>query len=264
MRQPDTARRGALGVGMLPSDRCGTPVSAETPSKPISAAGESLDGHGIHPVRVLLVADVSVHRDGLVDQLDREAQISVVGATSDLDESIRTAWNVGPDIVLLDIAAEKRVPTIAALVEAIPDVRIVAFAVEERERDIIACAEAGVAACITHEASFPELVAAIERVGLGESLCSPRVVAVLLRRVAKLAAERTDEAARTLTPREQEIVELIDEGLSNKQIAQRLFIQVPTVKNHVHNVLEKLHVHRRYEAAARMRARRLAGSSGAR
>ena len=105
-----------------------------------------------------------------------------------LIQSVAEYWNLSPDLVLLDVAAEERVPAIGALVAAVPDVRVVAFAVPETESDIIACAEAGVAACVTREASFDELVATIERVGSGESLCSPQVAAVLLRRVATLAA----------------------------------------------------------------------------
>jgi DNA-binding NarL/FixJ family response regulator len=243
------AKRRAWGVE--PSDRCGQPASAERPGRPLSYPGESADGE--RTSRVLLVADVSVHRDGLVEQLDREPGIQVVGATSDHAESVAEVWTLSPDLVLLDVAAEERVEAIAALVDAIPDVRVVAFAVPETESDIIACAEAGVAACVTREASFAELVATIERVGSGESLCSPQVSAVLLRRVATLAAERLGEPAASLTTREREILELIDEGLSNKQIAQRLCVEVPTVKNHVHNLLAKLDVHSRYEAAALIR-----------
>ena len=198
---------------------------------------------------------MSVHRDSLVEQLDREPGIQVVEATSDLGEGVAEVWSLSPDLVLLDVAAEERVPAIAALVAAIPDVRVVAFGVPATESDIIACAEAGIAACITREASFAELVATIERVGSGESLCSPQVAAVLLRRVATLAAERSGNPTASLTTREREILELIDEGLSNKQIAQRLCIELPTVKNHVHNLLEKLDVHSRYEAAALMRER---------
>jgi two-component system, NarL family, nitrate/nitrite response regulator NarL len=236
-----------------PSDRCGTPASVEGSEKPYSNTGESGDGE--HTSRVLLVADVSVHRDSLVEQLDREPGIQVVGATSDLTEGVAEVSSLSPDLVLLDVAAEERVPAIAALVAAIPDVRVVAFAVSETESDIITCAEAGAAACITREASFAELVATIERVGSGESLCSPQVAAILLRRVATLAAERSGDPAAALTAREREILELVDEGLSNKQIAKRLFIEMPTVKNHVHNILEKLHVRSRHEAAALMRER---------
>jgi two-component system nitrate/nitrite response regulator NarL len=257
-RQFDLPREGGARR-VQPSDRCGSPASPERSEGLFSYSSERANGK--HTRRVLLVADVSVHRDSLVDQLDREPGIRVVGATSDPVQSVAEFWNLSPDLVLLDVAAEERVPAIGALVAAIPGVKVVAFAVPETESDIIACAEAGVAACVTREASFAELVATIERVGSGESLCSPQVAAVLLRRVAKLAAERAGEPAASLTTREREILELIDEGLSNKQIAQRLCVEVPTVKNHVHNLLAKLDVHSRYEAAALIRERRPFSSS---
>jgi len=98
-------------------------------------------------------------------------------------------------------------------------------------------------------------------------VCSPRVAGALLRRIAALATDgRSDRVPAHLTNREREIMGLIDEGLSNKEIAKRLRIEVATVKNHVHNILEKLQVHRRGEAAARVRAalpRRAVGSDTA-
>jgi two-component system, NarL family, nitrate/nitrite response regulator NarL len=125
--------------------------------------------------------------------------------------------------------------------------------VPETEDDVIPCVEAGAAACLARETPFTELVATIEHVVSGESVASPRVTAMLLQRLATLSTERANGHEEQLTLREREIVALIDEGLSNKEIAERLYIELPTVKNHVHNILEKLHVRRRYEAAARMR-----------
>ena len=204
-------------------------------------------------VQVFIVADVSVHRDGLHEVLEREARIHVIGATATVQESIAEITDLAPDVVLLDVAGEDRIAAITALVHAIPGVKVVACAVPETEHDVIPCAEAGVAACLPRETPFTDLVATIEHVASGESSASPRVAAMLLRRVAKLAANRSPEAH--LTAREEEVLVLIDDGLSNKQIARRLSIELATVKNHVHHILEKLQVHRRYEAAARMRAR---------
>ena len=111
---------------------------------------------------------------------------------------------------------------------------------------------------MTSDASVAELVAAIESVARGESLCTPSVAAALMRRLASLARSWADaDPIEPLTRREREILELIDEGLSNKQIAQRLRIELPTVKNHVHHILGKLGVHRRAEAAALARAARV-------
>jgi two-component system nitrate/nitrite response regulator NarL len=204
-------------------------------------------------IQVFIVADVSVHRDGLQELLEREACIHVIGAASTVPESAAEISDLAPDVVLLDVAGENRVAAITALVHAIPGVKVIACAVPETEQDVIPCAEAGVAACLPRETPLAELGAAIERVASGESIASPRVAAMLLRRVATLAARSSPEVR--LTAREGEILELIDDGMSNKQIARRLSIELSTVKNHVHNILEKLQVHRRYEAAARMRAR---------
>ena len=208
---------------------------------------------GLELVQAFIVADVRVHRDGLQELLEREACIDVIGAAATVPESIAEISNLAPDVVLLDVAGENRVAAITALVQAIPGVKVIACAVPETEQDVIPCAEAGVAACLPRETPLTELGATIERVASGETIASPRVAAMLLRRVATLAARSSPE--ERLTAREGEILGLIDDGLSNKQIARRLSIELPTVKNHVHNILEKLHVHRRYEAAARMRER---------
>ena len=109
---------------------------------------------------------------------------------------------------------------------------------------------------VSREDSLDDLVAVVESVGRGELLCSPRVAASLLRRVASRAGTRWDSApTHHLTAREAQIGQLIQEGLSNKEIASRLGIEVTTAKNHVHNLLEKLQVHRRAEAVARLRRR---------
>ncbi len=131
-----------------------------------------------------------------------------------------------------------------------------ALAVSEVESDVLAWAEAGVVGYVPREASLEDLVSTIEAVVRGELRCSPRIAATLFRRVTKLSANRrhTPQGIH-LTPRELEILDLIDHGLSNKQIAGKLGIEVATVKNHVHNILEKLQVNRRGEAAARMRSR---------
>jgi DNA-binding NarL/FixJ family response regulator len=126
---------------------------------------------------------------------------------------------------------------------------VVALAAPESEEDIIALAEAGVLGYVTRDESLDNLVTTIESVARDEMACSPWMATVLVRRVQALAAERPGPTQR-LTAREAEILELIAQGLSNKEIAARLFIEVTTVKNHVHNILEKLGVSRREEAVA--------------
>ncbi len=211
-------------------------------------------------IRVLVISGICLYREGLAEMLDRTGAISVVASASDVAEGL-ALWNglgEAPDVILLDTAPVDADISIRALLNALPDVRVVALAVPNHETEIVAVAEAGIAGFVTSDASVAELVAAIESVARGESLCTPSVAAALMRRLASLARSWADaDPIEPLTRREREILGLIDDGLSNKQIAQRLRIELPTVKNHVHHILGKLGVHRRAEAAALARAARV-------
>ena len=205
-------------------------------------------------VRVLIVDDTKLCREGLAHVLMREEHVSVAGTAGRLDESLALVRDLHPDVVLLRMATSESLPILRAIVEVTPAAKVVVLGASESEDEVIACAEAGAAGYFLRDGSVADLVAAVRSVASGETLCSPRIAATLLRRVAALAAERKSLAVLAhLTRRETEIVELIDQGLSNKEIARRLIIEVRTVKNHVHNILEKLQVNRRGEAAARMR-----------
>src|SRR4051794_27145054 len=126
--------------------------------------------------------------------------------------------------------------------------RVVGIAVGDEEDEVVACAEAGVAGYVSRDDSLDDLLAAVRGAVRGEVRCPPAIAATLMRSVASTArrarAARPVAAAAAapsrLTRRESEIVGLIGEGLSNKQIAGRLCIELPTVKNHVHHILDKL------------------------
>jgi two-component system nitrate/nitrite response regulator NarL len=204
--------------------------------------------------RVLILAEVGVYRDGLARLLARERRFEVVGVAAGVREALVALDKVGPDVVLLDMPAPAGANAVRALVAAAPQVKVVVLAVPEVERDVLVFAEAGAAGYVAREGSIADLVAAVESVSRGEVLCSPEIAATLLRRVGALARERAAEPiAGRLTARELDVLRLIEEGRSNKEIARALSIELPTVKNHVHSILEKLNVHRRTEAAARAR-----------
>jgi two-component system nitrate/nitrite response regulator NarL len=208
-------------------------------------------------IRVLIVAEIRLYREGLADMLREETGVDVVATASGADDAVRALREKHPDIVLLDVGIPDNAWLARALVAAVPGTLIVAVAVPEAEDSVVACAEAGVAGYVTREGSVEDVVAAVEAVARGEILCSPRMAASLFQRIATLALERSPESIESrLTNRELEILDLIDQGLSNKEIARRLTIELSTVKNHVHNILDKLNVTRRSEAAARVRAER--------
>jgi two-component system, NarL family, nitrate/nitrite response regulator NarL len=204
-------------------------------------------------VGVLIVADVRLHRDGLAATLQRQPRVDVLGTAADVNAALAWEGARSPEVVLVDMVMRDGVRSVSALAQKAPEARILALAVPEVEEAVIACVEAGAAGCLTPEASPEQVVAAVTGIARGEAPCSPLMTAALFKQVQALAASRPDGLEDRLTPREKEILGLIEEGLSNKQIAESLYIEIATVKNHVHSILEKLHVTRRGEAAAAAR-----------
>jgi len=202
-------------------------------------------------VRVLIVADVRLYREGMHHSLSNRPNFSVVGAAATADEARRLVAEARPDIMIVDMAIRQSLALVRQIRRDAPHVRIVGFGVNEVEGEILACAEAGLAGYVPCDASLDELVARVESVRRGELMCTPRMAATLFRRLEQ-GAERPPAEALLLTAREREVLLLIDRGLSNKEIAVQLRIEVSTVKNHVHTLLEKLHVTSRTQAAARL------------
>jgi DNA-binding NarL/FixJ family response regulator len=213
--------------------------------------------HADGRIDVMIVAEVRLYREGLAQALQHADSLRVI-ATAARPSQLRTTLATQPHaVVLLDVAGVDGHGAALALLKASPLPRIVALGIGDREADVIACSEAGVAGYVTRDESIAQLVATIHSVARDELQCSPRVAAALNRRVAALAAERRVTALEgRLSRREMEVISLIDQGLSNREIAHRLCIELATAKNHVHNILEKLGVRRRADAAAWARGQR--------
>jgi two-component system nitrate/nitrite response regulator NarL len=205
-------------------------------------------------IDVLVVTDVRLYREGLAEVLDRHEDLRVVGAAADAASAIAAVRRSPCDVAVVDLGTDEGLAAVRELGLAAPDVRMVALAVTEEADEVIAWAEAGISAFVTRDGSIADLVSAVAGAMQDELPCSGRIAAALMRRVAALASEPSALAPRArLTRREREIVALIDEGLANKEIAARLRIELPTVKNHVHHILEKLGARRRSEAAWQLR-----------
>lgn len=209
--------------------------------------------------QVLVVADVRLFRDGIVHALSRRAEVSVVAAAATAAEATRLSRDLGPDVILIDSAMATCHETIQAVLSVQPQTKVIVIGMGVDSRSLLDYAEAGVAGFVSREGTIDDVVSAVERAARGELDCSPRQAAALLGRVTELARGiRHRGEGRRLTLREREVLRLIDHGLSNKQIASKLGIELPTVKNHVHNILEKLQCCGRVEAAERARARMVA------
>jgi two-component system nitrate/nitrite response regulator NarL len=206
--------------------------------------------------RLLILGEVGLYREALARSLGRDARfdVDVVGVAASVEEALAVLERVEADILLVDTRMPEAADAVRGLAAAAPQVKLVALAVPEVEGEVIAFAEAGASAYVTVDGSLEDLASVVRSVERGEVLCSPGMAAGLFRRVATLARERRlDPIAEKLTTRELDVLRLIEEGLANKQIATALSIELPTVKNHVHRILEKLNVQRRTEAAARAR-----------
>jgi DNA-binding NarL/FixJ family response regulator len=204
-------------------------------------------------ILVYIVAAVRVYREGLARALDGRTELRVLGSAATAEDALGQIQSLGPDVVLVDASTPGGVAVARGLASTTAATKLVALAAPEDDRTIIACAEAGVSAFVAAEGTFDDVVATTKAVVHGETMCSPRVAAALLRRVADGGRERPLSEFAPLTSRERQVVALIDEGLSNKEIAARLCIELSTVKNHVHNLLDKLGARGRAEAAARVR-----------
>ena len=205
------------------------------------------------PLRVVVASEIRLFQDGIAALLEPLDDIRVVGKTSCLQAPGRVA-QLEPDVVLFDATRAANLEHAKRLTEQAPSAKVVAFGAAEADADIVAFAAAGIAGYTRDDAAPEDVVAVLTSAMRGELLCSPRAAATLSYQVALLSRNaRTAAPGLVLSMREMQITGLIDRGLSNKHIARLLGIQATTVKNHVHNILDKLKVHRRGEAAARVR-----------
>jgi two-component system, NarL family, nitrate/nitrite response regulator NarL len=205
-----------------------------------------------HKVRVFVASDVRVYREGICRLIATEASLELAGAAETAESPSRLRLGAKPDVVLVDATQRVNLMLAREISSAAGEARVVALVAPNQEEDLLAWAGAGVSGLLSSEASPHQRVAILKRAARGETPCSPDVAETLLRR----AREKPGNAFGfdgSLTEREAQIAELVADGLSNKAIASRLSIELATVKNHVHSVLEKLRVHSRGEAAAKLR-----------
>lgn len=200
---------------------------------------------------MLIVDDCTLFRDYLVAVVASHGA-APPGVAWDLSTLVTAFEAAKPRVIVVNMATRESAGLLRHAFKLSPHVKVVALGVsEEDESEIIACAEAGVAGYHLRGESLEDLLILIHKVAAGESHCSPKVSAILLRRLSSLASQRRPvEQDLVLTGREIQILRLLEVGLSNRDIAGQLCIAVHTVKNHVHSLLTKLGVSTRTQAAA--------------
>jgi DNA-binding NarL/FixJ family response regulator len=204
-------------------------------------------------IRVLVADDHALFRRGLEMVLESEPDIEVVGEANDGQEAVRLATEHVPEIVLMDVRMPGGggIEACQAIKEVSPTVKILMLTISDEEEDLYEAIKAGASGYLLKEISIDEVADAIRSVHAGQSLISPSMATKLLNEFAHMAKKEEEKAAAPaprLTDREMEVLTLVAQGLNNRDIAKELFISENTVKNHVRNILEKLHLHSRMEA----------------
>jgi len=204
---------------------------------------------------LLILSDIRFMREGLAEVFGRDDVFQTISVAADPGEAIAVMHAAMPDIVLIDAALPDGLAAVGRLRRLAPRIRIIALAVADTEAEVIAWAEAGACGYVPRSAALADLVGFLSGIMRGEQTCSARVAAGLMRWIADgpRVATATAHARPALTAREEEIASLIAAGLSNKDIARRLKICLPTTKSHVHNILGKLELARRGQVSCWLR-----------
>ena len=199
-------------------------------------------------IKVLIADDHTVVRKGIRALLETEPGITVVGEAADGEDAIHRALALKPDVILMDLVMPKLdgVQAIKELREVLPEAKVLVLTSFAEDRRIVAAIEAGALGYLLKDSSPEDLVRAIREVHRGESSLHPKVAQQLVKKLQRPAEEPEREE---LTARERKVLALIARGLSNREIARELSISEPTVRTHVSNILRKLGLKSRTQAA---------------
>ena len=202
-------------------------------------------------MKVLVVTEIRLYRDGVAEALRRQADVELVVTAATGAAAVLSVRRAECDVVLLDMTLTDSTRTVASLLTARSGLRVVALGVPEESPEVVACAEVGICGYVSRDASLADLGDALRSALRGEAPVSGKVAAGLLRHIASHARmQHPMDVAQKLTRREREVLQLLQSGMTNRQIARALDLQLSTVKNHVHNVLTKVGVSRRAEVSS--------------
>ncbi|MBV8132322.1 MAG: response regulator transcription factor [Alphaproteobacteria bacterium] len=205
-------------------------------------------------IRLIIASPVHLVRDGLAATLRRRADVTVVDVI-DLDpHGIAKIAAVQPDVVLVDLGQTDPAAAARKITAVCLRARLVAFALDETDDRVFACAAAGFCGYAARESGADEIHRALVDAVEGRMHCAPHIAAAMFARLARLQRGLNPQGLLpALSSRESEILALVEQGRSNKEIARQLAISAATVKHHMHNILQKLQVRRRGQAVARLR-----------
>ena len=215
-----------------------------------------VEQHG-HTINLLLVNETRLMGNVIAAALEGESDIHVVACTTNIDEAMQIVREQNVDVALVStrLPDQGALKLTSIITEFKPSTKVLALGLTEEKQHVLRYVEAGATGYILKDDSLEGMIETIRAAQDGKVFVSPQIAAAIMERLATLARLFSDvETSITdtteLTARELEVLKLVGEGQTNQQIADHLVIEVGTVKNHVHNILDKLHVSSRGEAAA--------------
>jgi DNA-binding NarL/FixJ family response regulator len=207
------------------------------------------------PIRVLIVDDHPFYREGVRTMLSVEPGIEIVGEVANGDEAIAQAANLQPDVILMDLKMPgiNGIEATRRILHTSPHIGLLVLTMFEADESVFAAMRAGARGYLLKDVGQEELVRAVKAVNRGEAIFSPAIAQRLIHYFAALRPMAADLVFPELTDREREILQLIAQGTSNVEIAERLVLRTKTVQNHVSNIFSKLQVADRAQAIVRAR-----------
>jgi DNA-binding NarL/FixJ family response regulator len=202
-------------------------------------------------IKVLLADDKEIFREGLARLLDEQEHIKVVSQCSNGNQAITKVEETKPDVVLIDtdISECDDIKAIRQINESSPEVNVAMLTDSKHEQDLFAAIEAGATGYLLKDMKVADLIKSIDLIGRGEIVVSPPLAGKLIHKVSSTKAKEA-ELKNVPSERETEILKLLARGATNKEIAETLFITENTAKVHIKNILEKLGLRNRQQAAA--------------
>lgn len=204
-------------------------------------------------MKVVILTPVPLLGDALAASFERRSGIEVTAIVREIGELAAALSSEPAELVLVDVTQGVGLYDVRAFAAERPGVTLVAFGLQEQRQEVIRCGRAGFCGYVSRDATVDALCQALFDVMEGRLRCSAEISGGLLRALFRAEPDHAPGAEQPLTRRESAVLHLIGQGLSNKEIARELVLSVATVKHHVHNILDKLHLPRRAQAMRRVR-----------
>ena len=206
-------------------------------------------------IHIIIIEDNRLLRDGIAAMINEQSDLKVITAITERERSLTKIFTLNPDVVLIDLGlrSQNSLQIIRSIKKKSPDIKLIVMDLLPVEADILDFVKAGASGFILKDAMVHEFLKTIRSVAAGEKVLPPHMTGSLFSQIVERAVNGSENAdllkAVRMTKREQQVIELISDGMTNKEIGNILHLSPFTVKSHVHNILEKMTLHSRVQIA---------------